>query len=88
VQPVAGAVAADKVIVAQPIQIAAVDIGRMHDDIHVLRDGPRLVIAYQRPFDKIVALAVAIKPRFGRAPVLAHEIVEGVPDVFTGCAGL
>ena len=67
VQPVARPVAADQIIVAQPVEIAGVDIRRMDDDVHVLLDGHRLVVAHQRPLDQVVALAVAIKPRFARA---------------------
>ena len=88
VQPVAGAVAADEVVVAQPVEIAAVDIGRMHDDVHVLLDGHRLVVADQRTLDQIVALAVAIEPRLLGPAVLAHEVVEGLPDILAGRAGL
>src|SRR5581483_7945021 len=73
VQPVAGAVAADDVVVAQPVEIAAVDVGRVHDNVHILLDRHRLIVAHQRTLDEVVALAVAIKPRLLRAAVLAHE---------------
>src|SRR3954464_2348208 len=36
------AVAADDVVVAQPVQIAGVLVGRMDDDVHVFLDRPRL----------------------------------------------
>src|SRR5512139_4152475 len=51
-------VAADDVVVAQPVEIAAIGVGRMHDDVHVLPDRPRLVAADERPLDQVVALAV------------------------------
>src|SRR5947207_15272525 len=84
VDAVAGAVAADDVVIAQPVQIAAVRVGRMDDDVHVLLDRPRLVAANERPLDQIVALAVAIEPSLFRPAVLAHETVERPPDVLAG----
>src|SRR4029079_12113322 len=88
VDAVAGAVAADDVVVAQPVEVAAVRIGRMDDDVHVLLDRPWLVAANERPLDKIVALTIAIEPRLFRPAVLAHEIVERLPDVLARRAGL
>ena len=60
----------------------------MHDDVHVLLDRHRLVVANERPFDQIVALAVAMQPLLLRPAVLAHEIVVGGEDVFARGAGL
>src|SRR5581483_9394821 len=77
VDAVSRTVAADNVVVAQPVQVPTIRVGWMHDDVHVLLDGPRLVAADQRPFDEVVALAVAIEPRFFRPTMLAHERVEG-----------
>src|ERR1700687_6230497 len=88
VQAVAWAVAADQIVAAQPVEITGVDIGWMHDDVHVLFDGHRLVVADQRPLDQIVALAVAVKPRLHRPAILAHEGVEAVPDILAGRARL
>src|ERR1700693_2157589 len=75
VQPFARAVRSDQPIVAVPRQHAALDIGWVHDDVHVLFDVHRLVIADERPFDEIVALAVAMQALFLGPAVLAHEIV-------------
>src|SRR4029078_2079096 len=61
---VSGAVGADDVIVAKPGHHRIMDVGRMHDDVHVFLDRPWLVAADQWPLDKIVALAMAIEPRF------------------------
>src|SRR6202007_1143506 len=61
VQPVARSVAADEIVVAEPVKIAAVDVGGVHHDVHILGDGPGLVMAHQRPFHEIVALAVAVE---------------------------
>src|SRR5947209_11116759 len=88
VDAVAGTVAADDIVVAQPVQIAAVRVGRMDNDVHVLLDHPRLVAANERPLDQIVALAVAIEPRLFGPAVLAHELVERLPDVLARRAGL
>src|SRR6187399_2001737 len=88
VQPVARAVTADQVIVAQPVEIASVGIGRVHDDVHVLLDFPWLVMTNQRALDHVIPLAVAIKPRFLRPSIFAHEGVERVPNLLTGSAGL
>src|SRR5690348_17401246 len=44
-----------------PRHHVAADVGRMHDDIHVLGDGHRLVAADQRPLDQVVTLAVAVQ---------------------------
>src|ERR1041385_2899225 len=35
VQPVARTIAGDEVVVAQPVDIALVHVGRVHDDVHV-----------------------------------------------------
>src|SRR3954466_5261614 len=75
------AVAADDVVVAQPIEIAAVLVGRVDDDVHVLLDGPRLVPPNEWTLDEIVALAVAIEPRLLGPAVLSHEGIERLPDV-------
>src|SRR6185312_16335117 len=87
-QAIAGSVAADKVIVAQPVQVAAVNVGGVDDDVHVLLDRHRFVVAHQRPLDQVVPLAVAIEPRFRRPAILAHEGIELVPDVFARRARL
>src|SRR5436189_5826753 len=73
VDAVAGAVAADDVVVAEPVQIADVRVGRVDDDVHILLDRPRLVAANERPLDQIVALTVTIEPRLLRAAVRLHE---------------
>src|SRR5262245_24303733 len=88
VQPVARAVAADEVVVAEPVEIARVDIRRMDDDIHVLFNDHGFIVAHKRPLHQVVALAVTIKPRLGRPAVFTHEIVEGVPDILAGSAWL
>src|SRR6185312_9514542 len=87
VQTIARAIATDQVIVAQPVEIAAVDIRRMDDDIHVLRDGHGLVVADEGPLHQVVALAMTIEPGFGGPAVFPHEIVEGAPDVLARRAG-
>ena len=87
-QALARPVRSDQIIVAHPGQDAAANISRMHDDIHVAFDAHRLVLADQRPLDEIVALAVTMQPLFFRPPVLAHERVIFVEDVFAGRARL
>src|SRR3974390_1250883 len=88
VQATSGPITTDQVIVAQPVEIAAADVGRVHHDVHILGDWDRLVVADQWALDQIVALAVAIKARFGRPPILPHEVIEGVPDVLARGARL
>src|SRR5262249_43442984 len=88
VQPVPRTVPADQVVVAKPVQIAGMDIRRMDDDIHVFLDRHRLIVTHQWALDQVVALAMAVKPRFGWPPVFAHEVVKGVPYVLAGGAGL
>src|SRR5262245_31949471 len=87
-QSLAGTVPADQVVVAKPIQVTGMDIGRMDDDIHVFLDRHRLIVTHQWTFDQIVALAMAVQARFGRPTVFSHEAVEGVPDILAGRAGL
>jgi len=60
VQAFAGAVWSDQIIVADPGQHAATDIGRMHHDIHVSFDAHWLVLPNERPLHQIVALAMAM----------------------------
>src|SRR5262249_49528702 len=88
VQSVARTVPANEVVIAKPVQITGMDIGRMNDNIHILFDGHWFIVTHQWAFDQIVALAMAVKARFRGPPVLAHEVVEGVPNVLAGCAGL
>src|SRR5262245_10822606 len=88
VEPVAGSVAPDQVVIAKPIEIAAMDIGRMNDDVHVLLDRHGLILIDQGTFHHIVALAMTIKARLDRTAILAHEVVERVPNILTGRAGL
>src|SRR6188768_1759353 len=88
VQPVARAVTADQVIVAQPIEITGMDIRRMDDDVHVLRDGHGLVVADEGTFHQVIALAMTIEPGFRRPAVFLHEIVESVPYVLARRAWL
>src|SRR5262249_48744874 len=78
----------DYVVVAHPRGDVAVNIGRVHHDVHVFLNRHRLVVAHQRPFDQIVALAVAVEPRLLRPAVLLHEGVVFVPDHLAGGAGL
>ena len=59
-QALAGAVGPDQVIVADPGEHAAPDVGRMHDDVHVSFNAHRLIVADERPFHQVVALAVAV----------------------------
>src|SRR5262245_59277959 len=45
-------------------------------------------MANQRAFDHVIALAVAITPRFLRPSIFAHEGIERVPNLLTGSARL
>src|SRR5215469_13199551 len=73
VQAFAWAVRPDQVIVADPGQDAAADIGWMHDNIHILFDVHRLVLADEWTLHEIIALAVTVQPLLFRPSVLAHE---------------
>src|SRR5262249_33982361 len=79
VQAFARAVRSDQVIVAHPGQDAAADIGWMHDNIHILFDVHRLVLADEWTLHEIVALAVAVQPLLFRPPVLAAEGPSSTP---------
>src|SRR5262249_43528433 len=61
VQSVARTVSANEVVIAKPVQITGMDIGRMDDNIHILFDGHWFIVTHQWAFDQIVALAMAVK---------------------------
>ena len=87
-EPAAGTVLADNVVVAQPIQIAAVEIRWMYHDVHVLCDIPRLVVADQRTFDQIVTLAVTVEPRSSGRPFLRMKPLNCSQMSLLGVPGL
>lgn len=58
-QPLTRSIDRDQIIVADPRERVAANISRVHDDIHVLFDTHRLVLANEPTFDKVVALTVA-----------------------------
>ena len=60
-----------QIIVTHPREHVATDVGRVHDNVHVLFDRHRLVTADERPLDKVVALTVAVKALLLRPTVAA-----------------
>jgi hypothetical protein len=84
----ARAVPTNNVVVANPRKNVTRHVARMTYHIHTLLNGHRLVVADEWAFHEIIALAMTIEASFLPTAIVAHELIECIPDFRTSSAWL